>query len=130
MRMRLAALAFFLGLAALSGGAFAEERAAGYLDAVEDMPLMDGLHETGDGGVVFDKPNGRIIRSVATGKVTPASVRRFYIDTLPQLGWKRQKKLELIRNLLVFRREGERLEIQTVPETGGATEVRFSIEPE
>jgi len=130
MTMRFAALAFCLGLAVLSGGLSAEERAAGYLDAVEDMPLMEGLHETGDGGVVFDKPNGRIIRTVATGNVAPASVRRFYVETLPQLGWKRQKKLELIKDLLVFRREGERLEIQTVPETGGATEVRFSIEPE
>lgn len=135
MRMRFAALAVCLGLALLSGGLSAEERAAeeraaGYLDAVEDMPLMEGLHETGDGGVVFDKPNGRIIRTVATGNVAPASVRHFYVETLPQLGWKRQKKLELIKDLLVFRREGERLEIQTVPETGGATEVRFSIEPE
>ncbi len=130
MTMRFAALALVLGLGVLPGHLLAEERAAGYLDAVEDMPLMEGLHETGDGGVVFDKPNGRIIRTVAKGKVAPASVRRFYVETLPQLGWKRQKKLELIKDLLVFRREGERLEIQTVPETGGATEVRFSIEPQ
>jgi len=136
MTTRLAALlallgfALCLGLVALPGDLRAEARASGYLDAVEDMPLMDGLHETGDGGVVFDKPNGRIIRSVATGKVTQDSVRRFYADTLPQLGWVRQKKLELIRNLLVFRREGERLEIQTVSGTAGVTEVRFSIEPE
>ncbi len=119
-----------LALAAVPTGLRAEEHAGGYLDAVEDMPLMEGLHETGDGGVVFDKPNGRIVRSVATGRVAPQAVRRFYTATLPQLGWTRQKKLELIKDLLVFRREGERLEIQTVPETGGTTEVRFSIEPE
>ncbi|HUD50179.1 hypothetical protein [Parvibaculum sp.] len=132
MMTRLAAPVAVAGLALFSvpGGASAAEQASGYLDAVEDMPLMEGLHETGDGGVVFDKPNGRIIRSVATGKVAPEAVRRFYADALPQLGWTRAKKLELIRNLLVFRREGERLEIQTVPETGGMTEVRFSIEPE
>lgn len=125
----LAGFGFVLCLG-LAGGARAEERAGGYLDAVEDMPLMEGLHETGDGGVIFDKPNGRIVRAVATGKVAPDAVRRFYADTLPQLGWTRARKLELIRNLLVFRREGERLEIQTVPGTGGITEVRFSIEPD
>lgn len=114
----------------LAYSAHAEEKAAGYLDAIEDMPLMDGLSETGEGGIVFDKPNGRIVRSIAEGKVSPAAVRRFYIDTLPQLGWVRHQKLELIKDLLVFRRETERLEIQTVSKTGGMTEVRFSIEPD
>lgn len=107
----------------------AEEKAAGYLDAVEDMPLMEGLHETGEGGIVFDKPNGRIVRSIAEGPVTTAAVRRFYADTLPQLGWQRLKKLELIDDLLIFNRENERLEIEIVSEKKGITEVRFSIEP-
>jgi hypothetical protein len=111
-------------------GARAEEKAGGYLDAVEDMPLMEGLHETGEGGIVFDKPNGRIVRAVAQGAVAASAVRSFYIETLPQLGWTRQQKLELIADLLVFRRDSERLEIQTVPGAGGGTEVRFSIEPE
>jgi hypothetical protein len=120
-----------LGFALCIGGvAFAEEGASSYLDAIEDMPLMDGLHETGEGGIVFDKPNGRIVRSVAEGKVSAREVRKFYIDTLPQLGWVRLQKLELIGDLLVFRREAERLEIQTVPESDGTTEVRFSIEPD
>jgi hypothetical protein len=124
-----------LGVALLCAGAFtvqsarAEEKAAGYLDAVEDMPLMEGLVETGDGGIVFDKPNGRIVRSIAEGHVSTTNVRHFYTDTLPQLGWQRKKKLELIDDLLVFERETERLEIEIVPETNGMTQVRFSIEP-
>lgn len=122
-----------LGSAAFVGthasSAQAEEKAAGYLDAVEDMPLMEGLHETGEGGIVFDKPNGRIVRSIAEGRVTVTSVRHFYTDTLPQLGWQRLKKLELIDDLLVFNRENERLEIEIVSEKKGITEVRFSIEP-
>lgn len=122
--------ALFAGIALAAERGVAEEKASGYLDAIEDMPLMEGLTETGEGGIVFDKPNGRIVRSVATGKVTPDAVRKFYIDTLPQLGWLRLKKLELIGDLLIFRREAERLEIQIVPGSGGMTEVRFSIEPD
>lgn len=107
--------------------------ASGYLGKVEDMPLMDGLSETGDGGIVFDKPTGRIVRAVARGDVAPADVRAFYVETLPQLGWARIKELELIGGLLLFRREGEKLEIQIVSQSSGAiarTEVRFSITPE
>ena len=103
--------------------------AQGFLDAVEDMPLMEGLAETGDGGIVFDKPAGRIVRSVAEGDVAPSDVRAFYVETLPQLGWTRAAEYELIGELLLFRREGEQLEIQIVPVSQTHTEVRFSIEP-
>ena len=104
--------------------------AEGFLDAVEDMPLMEGLVETGDGGIVFDKPAGRIVRSVAEGDVAPSAVRAFYIETLPQLGWTRAAEYELIGGLLLFRRDGEQLEIQIVPVSETHTEVRFSIEPQ
>lgn len=131
MIFRILVLGFALSLGGLawSGAVNAEEKASGYLDAIEDMPLMEGLAETGEGGIVFDKPNGRIVRTIAEGEVSANEVRKFYIDTLPQLGWQRLPKLELIGDLLVFRRETERLEIQTVPK-GALTEVRFSIEPE
>ncbi|MEP0707841.1 MAG: hypothetical protein ABJL17_14520 [Parvibaculum sp.] len=110
--------------------AAAPAHAEGFLDAVEDMPLMEGLAETGDGGIVFDKPAGRIVRSVAEGDVAPSAVRAFYIETLPQLGWTRAAEYELIGELLLFRREGEQLEIQIVPVSQSHTEVRFSIEPQ
>ena len=105
-------------------------QATGYLDSIEDMPLMEGLKETGEGGIAFDKPDGRIVRAVAEGRVADADVRRFYTQTLPQLGWTHARNIELINGLLVFRRENERLEIQIVPQKGELTEVRFSIEPE
>ncbi|MEQ9228557.1 MAG: hypothetical protein RLO15_19595 [Parvibaculum sp.] len=129
----MASLARLGTIALVAALAFAMPRAAfagGFLDAVEDMPLMDGLAETGDGGIVFDKPTGRIVRCVAEGDVAPSAVRAFYIDTLPQLGWTRAEEEELIGELLLFRRENERLEIQIVPVSQTHTEVRFSIEPE
>lgn len=124
---RIFAVALLLGLGALPFGvAAAQEK---YLDAVEDMPLMDGLYETGEGGMVFDKPNGRIVRTIAEGRVSLVTARRFYENTLPQLGWVRHKKLELIGDLLVFDRESERLEIEFVPMSGSKTQVRFSFQP-
>lgn len=119
-------IALLLVVALPLGAAKAAEK---YLDAVEDMPLMDGLYETGEGGMVFDKPNGRIVRTIAEGRVGLTSARRFYENTLPQLGWVRHKKLELIGDLLVFDREDERLEIEFVSVAGGKTQVRFSFEP-
>ncbi len=120
---RLAASALVLSIV-LVAAPHMSRAGSGFLDAVEDMPLMEGLHETGDGGIIFDKPTGRIVRSVAEGDVAPSAVRAFYTDTLPQLGWTRAQAIEL------FRREGERLEIQIVSVSDTHTEVRFSIEPE
>ena len=123
-------LAAFMALSAMFAAPMPASADGGYLSAVDDMPLMPGLAETGDGGIAFDKPTGRIVRAVATGDVSEKDVRSFYVGTLPQLGWEREKKLELIGDLLVFRREEERLEIQIVPEGAAHTEVRFSIEPD
>lgn len=127
----LRAIGMALALAALVLVAPSPTRAeGGYLDAVEDMPLMEGLAETGDGGIVFDKPAGRIVRSVAEGDVAPGAVRAFYAETLPQLGWTRASEYELIDGLLIFRREGEQLEIQIVSVSPTHTEIRFSITPQ
>ncbi|MBX3494023.1 MAG: hypothetical protein KF899_13750, partial [Parvibaculum sp.] len=48
-------------LCILPSAALAE---GGYLADVDDMPLMAGLSETGDSGIIFDKPGGRIVRAV------------------------------------------------------------------
>ncbi|MEQ8826220.1 MAG: hypothetical protein RIC82_00385, partial [Parvibaculum sp.] len=76
--------------------AAAPAHAEGVPDAVADMPLMEGLAATGDGGIVFDKPAGRFVRSVAEGDDAPSAVRAFYLETLPQLGWTRAAEYELI----------------------------------
>lgn len=119
-----------LGIMGLVPLASLRAEVTGYLDAVEDMPLMDGLSETGEGGIVFDKPAGRIVRAEASGEVSPKAVHDFYLTALPPLGWMRIEKLELFSDILVFRREGERLEIQIAPRGSSGAVVRFSIEPE
>ena len=65
--------------------------AAEYLKAVSDLPLADGLKEQTDKATVFDTPLGRIVNAYATGNLKPEAVLDFYDDTLPALGWDRQK---------------------------------------
>ena len=124
-------IAASLAVSLVAGFGVSSLPAGGFLDAVEDIPLMEGLAETGEGGIVFDKPGGRIVRAIAEGGVATQAVRRFYIETLPQLGWRRADQLELFSDLLVFVRDGERLEIAVLTAPGtGSTQVRFSIEPD
>lgn len=59
-----------------------------YLADVDDLPLAPGLVEDAAGRVAFDKPEGRIVQAVASGRVDPAGVRGFYAETLPALGWR------------------------------------------
>jgi hypothetical protein len=104
--------------------AFAEPAAGDgnrFVSGLEDLPLMPGLTEVEAGGVVFDKPGGRIVEAIAEGTMPAADVETFYAGTLPQLGWQSVAPNRFVR-------EGERLAIRT--ESGpGALTVRFSIAP-
>ena len=96
----------FLLLGHLAGGA----QAAGFLSTIDDMPLADGVVEIEDGAMVFDKPAGRIVQVTALrdGDVAVADIRRFYADTLPNLGW---RPVTLEDQGLTFARKGETLRI-------------------
>ncbi len=62
-----------------------------YLVGASDLPLAAGLKEQPDKGAVFDTPLGSIVTAYATGYNKPQAVLDFYDDTLPQLGWERDK---------------------------------------
>ena len=85
-------------------------RAEGFLSALNDMPLADGVVEIEDGALVFDKPEGRIVQvtTLLAGASTPASIRQFYLDTLPNLGWQAGAQAP---GRLTFTRKGEILRI-------------------
>lgn len=92
-----------------------------YVQGTRDVPLMPGLSPVGGEPLVFDKPSGRIVQAEAAGTVHPDAVRRFYADTLPQLGW-------TASGTLAWTREGERLTL-AVDRGGGRTVVRFTVAP-
>jgi hypothetical protein len=110
---------FVLALLFFAAPAFADEQA--YVAGIEDLPLMPGLKQSIVPPTEFDKPNGRIVESTASGKVSAAKVQEFYDQTLPQLGWVSVGPYEYVR-------EDEALEIGVRKQGSGAM-VRFTIEP-
>jgi len=92
-----------------------------YIAEVEDLPLMPGLAEVEGAGMVFDKPDGRIVEAYAQGEVAREPVLAFYRKTLPQLGWR-------ATGAATFRREGEALSLDFL-DGGGALIVRFTLVP-
>ena len=75
-----------------------------FVAGVEDLPLMPGLTEDREAGLVFDKPDGRIVEAYAFGTLETSAVIGFYEAALLELGWASVGKL-------AFLREGEMLRI-------------------
>ena len=83
-----------------------------YLSLAPDIPLAPGLLEFDDGQVVFDKPEGRIVRIEAERLETQGAgdgVPAFYRETLPNLGWQLNGAGNSADNVLTFQRGGETL---------------------
>ena len=122
------ALSLVLALGALAFGVLPADRKAraedpaAYLAAVADLPLMPGLAEVAEAGLVFDQPSGRIVEAYAQGAVSRAAVRAFYLDTLPNLGWRAKAEA-------LFQREGEELRLDIAGDDG-ALIVRFTLQPQ
>lgn len=110
-------------LAFASTAAPAAQAPVAYFTAIEDLPLMPGLAEVEESGLVFDTPQGRIVEAYATGDLPRARVLAFYGETLPQLGWKKAETG-------VFRRDSEELSIDFPAEaTSPGLTVRFALSP-
>lgn len=92
-----------------------------YLADVDDLPLAPGLTEVPDARVAFDKPGGRIVQAVASGRTDPAGVRAFYAETLPALGWQPGAEQTWTRGTETLR--------VNVEAGDGVVVVRFAIAP-
>jgi len=112
-------------VAAMPAGAVSADAGAGeagaFVAGTEDLPLMAGLRQMPDQGVVFETAQGRIVEVFAVGFLDRARVERFYVDSLPQLGWRHAGGL-------TFRREGEVLTL-SFPQGADPLTVRFRIAP-
>jgi hypothetical protein len=110
---------FVLGLVLLAVPAAAQ----GFVDGIDDLPLMPGLAQTAEPSV-FDAPQGRVVETQAEGRVPQAAIVAFYARTLPQLGWRSATPTRFVR-------EGEKLVLEFPPPgAAGATIVRFFLTPE
>lgn len=99
---------FFVSVNALSN-AHAQNNEPVFFSSLEDIPLMDGLTELNDQTLSFDKPEGRIIESIAliTPTLTQEKIIDFYAQTLPQMGW----RVTTTTNGASFSRENDLLEL-------------------
>lgn len=120
-------LAVFLSFAGQASPAFADVEAhpALFLQNLGDVPLMPGLEEVGQEGVVFDNPEGRIVEAQAFSEsLAPEAVKIFYNNVLPQFGWMSAGAQRYVR-------EKEALEIKVLPRPDGkGTIVKFSLGPQ
>ena len=104
-------LILFFGWLAGAGLSPALARDA-YLSLAPDIPLAPGLSEFDGGQVVFDKPEGRIVRIEAERLETQDAgdrVPAFYRETLPNLGWQLNGAHNSADSVLTFQRGGETL---------------------
>ena len=95
-----------------------EER---FFVGIPDLPVMPGLSAVEGAGVVFVKPEGRIVTVVAEGSVARRAVLDYYAATLPQLGWTETGPGR-------FRREGESLRLEFAGRSAGLA-VTFALSP-
>lgn len=94
-----------------------------FVQGSEDIPLIDGMEKVFDESLGFDSSSGSIMSSTYETKNNLEEVKKFYLETLPQMGWKSSKK----KNAKVFfKRENEELEIETIKE-GEKNLVKFFI---
>ena len=101
---------------------------AEYFDAIEDLPVAPGLDESAP-GFSFDGAAGRIIGASASGDAPPATIRTFYTQTLPALGWAQSPGVNE-QGDLIFLRGRERLALTIAPQTNGsAIRVRLFMRP-
>lgn len=96
-----------LGMVLLLGG---EARAAAaFIEGLEDVPVMEGMKQLPHDNISFGNEESRLVEALLTGnKAGYKKVQKFYISTLPQMGWTFQGNRG---ETLIFEREGEVLEI-------------------
>ncbi len=82
---------------------------AEFVEGLEDIPMPDGLEQIENGSLNFGNEEIRLIETYLSSKnLSFEEVVKFYVDTLPQMGWMLKKQKN---NKLMFEREGETLEI-------------------
>ena len=80
-----------------------------FVEGLEDMPLPDGVAQIENGSLSFGNEEIRLFETYfSSEKKSFKEIKKFYEDTLPQMGWVRKKRTE---QTILFERDGETLEI-------------------
>lgn len=81
-----------------------------FLDCIEDVPLVEKLNENIESCFYFDSHEGRVANVEAKTNLKKSKIFDFYIEILPQLGWKINNQ-SISSNILKFSRGKELLRI-------------------
>lgn len=82
--------------------------AAPFIEGFEDLPFPDTLHQIPSDNLSFGNEETSLVEAYLSGDTRFEAIEKFYLETLPQLGWTflgKQKKI------LSFSRENQNLEI-------------------
>ena len=63
-----------------------------FIEGLGDIPIYKEMDYVEDSLILFDKVDGRYVSTKTKGKYSKKEVKEFYFKTLPNLGWKIQKK--------------------------------------
>lgn len=105
MKFRYFAVIGFLAAILTAGNG----NAAAFIEGLEDVPMLKSMTQVQKDNISFGNEESRFIEAYLTSsKIGFAKVEKFYVDTLPQLGWTYQGKRD---ETLTFYRDGEVLDI-------------------
>ncbi|MFV0626003.1 MAG: hypothetical protein ACK5N8_01460 [Alphaproteobacteria bacterium] len=81
-----------------------------FVEGMEDIPLMKGLKQIVNSDIAFGNEETRFLEVYLEGEknVDFQKVQKFYLNTLPELGWKFNGKK---KETLSFYRDGELVEV-------------------
>jgi hypothetical protein len=96
---------------------------AAYFAAIEDLPLPPGFVEL-DTGWSIEVDEGRLTEVRAQGSGDVQSARRFYVQTMPQLGWSQSPQLD---DTLAYVRGRQRLMFSFSAPSDGRVELRARL---
>lgn len=105
---------FFLSSCAIIGDYFKSDKlqsSGEFVLGSEDIPLAKGMKRIFEESLGFDSHSGSILSLSYKIKADDSDVKDFYLDTLPQLGW---KNLPSKNHQLSFKRENEKLEMDFI----------------
>lgn len=90
-----------------------------FVEGSQDIPLAKGLNKIEKDSLSFDSFAGNVISVSYKSKVSLEEIEDFYIQTLPQMGWKIVKHHRPTSiKAIDFERKNEKLEIEFVKESG------------
>lgn len=125
MISRLLGVSLLMVCMAWAGHVRAGESLTGdYIPGLDDVPLAPGLVAEAEPAIQFDKPEGRLVETSATGRQSVAGINDFYTNTLPQMGWHQDKN-----HPGRYVRDREMLDVAAIARRDGQSVVTFRLAP-